>query len=117
VKEIDAPCVFLKRMQDPRRFGVPRMRDGRIVDILEKPHRPPTPYAITGLYSYPPDVFDIIRTLKPSRRGELEISEVNAHYAKRGLLEYRIVTGFWSDAGTPDSFAGATAWASAQRAK
>lgn len=92
--------VFLKQVNDPRRYGVPEIVNGRIVRILEKPERPPSAYAVTGIYFYGPDVFDRIRTLRPSDRGELEITDVNNHYAAEGRLGYSLLSGWWTDAGT-----------------
>jgi glucose-1-phosphate thymidylyltransferase len=83
-----------------RHLGVPRMDgEGRIVKIMEKPKRPPSDYAVTGIYMYDAKVFDVIRELKPSLRGELEITDVNNWYIGRGVMEYDILKGFWGDAG------------------
>lgn len=103
--------IFLKKVSDPQRFGVPVLEGKRVVKILEKPKVPPTPYAVSGLYQYDADVFKIIRKLKPSTRGELEITDVNNAYIHRGQLKAEFVKGFWSDAGTFDSLARATQWA------
>ncbi|MCZ8513610.1 sugar phosphate nucleotidyltransferase [Paenibacillus filicis] len=92
--------VFLKKVGDPGRYGVPELVNGRISRILEKPERPPSKYAVTGIYLYESDVFDIIRTLKPSARGELEITDVNNVYAAEGRLGYSLLSGWWTDAGT-----------------
>lgn len=92
--------VFLKEVADPRRYGVPVLENGRIASIQEKPEQPPSEYAVTGIYLYESDVFDIIRGLKPSARGELEITDVNNVYASQGRLGYRILSGWWTDAGT-----------------
>ena len=75
----------------------------KITKIIEKPRNPKTPYAVVGVYMYDADVFKIVRTLKPSRRGELEITDVNNAYLRRGGLEYDILKGFWTDAGTFES--------------
>lgn len=94
--------ILLKQMDDPehlRHLGVPIIENGRILYIREKPASPPSQYAVTGIYMYPPDVFDIIRSLKPSARGELEITDVNNAYIDRGELEYDVLEGFWGDAG------------------
>jgi glucose-1-phosphate thymidylyltransferase len=95
--------VFLKAVPDPQRFGVAEVRDGRIVGIEEKPAQPKSDLAVTGIYMYGPDVFEIIATLKPSGRGELEITDVNHHYATAGTLSYDVFDGWWTDAGTFES--------------
>lgn len=95
--------LLLKKVEDPERFGVVELKGNKIVRIVEKPKRPKSPYIVTGFYLYDPRVFDIIRTLKPSGRGELEITDVNNHYLQEGLLEYDLLEGFWTDAGTFDS--------------
>lgn len=95
--------VLLKEVPDPHRFGVPEFEDGAIVSIHEKPECPPSNYAVTGIYFYDSDVFDIARTLEPSRRGELEITDVNNTYLQRGELTYDILEGWWTDAGTFES--------------
>ncbi len=96
-------CILLKRVPDPERFGVPVFRGRRIVAIEEKPRRPKSQYAVTGIYMYDARVFDVIRTLKPSRRGELEITDVNNWYLRRGELSYEMLRGWWTDAGTFDA--------------
>ena len=95
--------VFLKEVANPARFGVPKMADGRITEIVEKPKTPPTPYAVTGLYMYDGRAFDIIRTLKPSARGEIEVTDLNNFYAREGTLTYEILPGKWLDTGAFDS--------------
>lgn len=95
--------IFLKRVSDPQRFGVAEIKAGRIVGIEEKPAQPKSDLAVTGIYMYCADVFNIIRTLKPSGRGELEISDVNDHYAAAGRLGYDELKGWWTDAGTFES--------------
>lgn len=95
--------IFLKNVPDANRFGVAEIQGSKIINIEEKPKNPKTNYAVTGFYLYDSDVFDIIRTLKPSARNEYEITDVNNHYIKKGLLDYYIVNGFWSDAGTFES--------------
>jgi glucose-1-phosphate thymidylyltransferase len=87
-------------MPDPHRFGVPEIADGRIVSIEEKPREPKSEYGITGIYFYDASVFDIIRTLKPSARGELEITDVNTAYIAKEQLRYDVLDGWWTDAGT-----------------
>lgn len=95
--------VLLKKVPDPERFGVATFKKGKITGIAEKPLKPKGPYAVIGLYMYDATVFSFIRTLKPSRRGELEITDVNNWYLKRGRLEYDILNGFWTDAGQFES--------------
>jgi glucose-1-phosphate thymidylyltransferase len=99
--------ILLKQVPNPHRFGVARISDGRIVGIDEKPEKPESDYAVTGIYFYDDSVFDIIRTLRPSGRGELEISDVNNAYIAKGLLEYDILDGWWTDAGTFESLTAA----------
>ena len=91
--------VYLKRVPNPQAYGVAELRAGRIANIIEKPKRPKTDLAVIGIYMYDATVFDIIRKLKPSGRGELEITDVNNAYIERGQLEYEILDGWWADAG------------------
>src|SRR5436309_10974738 len=95
--------IHLKKVENAQRFGVPVINGERIVKIEEKPRFPKSDYAVTGLYMYDHTVFDIVRTLKPSGRGELEITDVNNAYIDRNEITYGIVDGWWSDAGTFDS--------------
>jgi len=95
--------VLLKEVPDPQRFGVAEIKDGKIITIEEKPKRPKSNLAITGIYVYDSKVFDIIKTLRPSARGELEITDVNNKYIQQGELTYNILKGLWTDAGTPES--------------
>jgi glucose-1-phosphate thymidylyltransferase len=95
--------ILLKEVPDPERFGVPVFDGDRIVEIEEKPEKPKSKYAVTGIYMYDPEVFDIIKTLKPSERGELEITDVNNSYLRRGTLTYSVLEGWWTDAGTFES--------------
>ncbi len=97
--------VMLKEVPDPHRFGVAEVQDGKVLGIEEKPKRPKSNYAVTGVYFHDNQVFDIIRTLRPSGRGELEITDVNNAYLKRGELTYGVMNGWWSDAGTFESLA------------
>lgn len=99
----EGAMVFLKEVKDPQRFGVAELDGDKIVSIEEKPKNPKSNYAVTGLYVYDKNVFSVIKTLKPSARGELEITDVQNAYIKNGLLNYSILKGFWSDAGTFDS--------------
>jgi glucose-1-phosphate thymidylyltransferase len=92
--------VLLKEVEDPSRYGVPHLSDNKIDYIEEKPETPPSNYSVTGIYLYSDSVFDIIRTIHPSRRGELEITDVNNVYAALGKLSYHILKGWWIDAGT-----------------
>jgi glucose-1-phosphate thymidylyltransferase len=91
--------VYLKEVANPRAYGVADLQGDRIVRIVEKPKQPKSKYAVIGIYMYDPEVFDIIRTLKPSGRGELEITDVNNAYLRRGQLHYDILDGWWADAG------------------
>jgi glucose-1-phosphate thymidylyltransferase len=95
--------ILLKEVKDPQRFGVPVFDKDRILRIEEKPKVPKSPYAVTGIYCFDHDVFDIIRTLKPSARGELEITDVNNVYIERGLMTWDLLEGWWTDAGTFES--------------
>lgn len=95
--------IHLKKVENPQRFGVPVFSGDRILKIEEKPKAPKSDYAVTGLYMYDSAVFDIIKTLKPSGRGELEITDVNNAYVERGDMTYAVIDGWWSDAGTFDS--------------
>ncbi|MEM7229916.1 MAG: sugar phosphate nucleotidyltransferase [Planctomycetota bacterium] len=100
--------ILVKEVDDPERFGVARIEDGRVAEIIEKPSDPPSRYAVTGIYMYDNDVFEICRTLKPSHRGELEITDVNNAYIERGNLTYSVLDGWWTDAGTIESLYRAT---------
>ncbi|MBI2822715.1 MAG: NTP transferase domain-containing protein [Acidobacteria bacterium] len=95
--------ILLKEVDDPQRFGVPELNGRQVVRIEEKPAFPKSPYAVTGIYMYDSGVFDIIRTLEPSGRNELEITDVNNAYIERGLMTYDVMEGWWTDAGTFDS--------------
>ncbi len=101
--EQQGACVFLKKMKDARRFGVAELKDDKIVNIEEKPQSPKSDLAVTGFYLYDNNVFNIIQNLKPSGRGELEITDVNNYYIKEGLMKANIVEGNWTDAGTFES--------------
>jgi glucose-1-phosphate thymidylyltransferase len=100
--------ILLKEVPDPERFGVAEIVKGKVKRILEKPKRPLSNYAVIGIYFYDCRVFDIIKTLKPSGRGELEITDVNNRYLELGELSYSILKGWWTDAGTFDSLRRAT---------
>lgn len=97
--------VALKQVPDPGRYGVAELEGERIVGIEEKPKQPKSDYAVAGVYLYPTDVFNVIKTLRPSARGELEITDVNRHYLEQGRLGYTILPGYWTDAGTLESLA------------
>jgi glucose-1-phosphate thymidylyltransferase len=94
--------ILLAHEEDPehlRHLGVPELDDGRVLRIVEKPENPPSSYCVTGIYFYDADVFDVIPTLEPSGRGELEITDVNNWYVSQGTMEYDVLEGFWGDAG------------------
>jgi glucose-1-phosphate thymidylyltransferase len=95
--------ILLKEVEDPERFGVPELHGERIVRIDEKPSNPKSNYAVTGIYMYDRRVFDFCRNLKPSARGELEITDVNNAYIREGDLYYDVLEGWWTDAGTFES--------------
>jgi len=97
--------IFLKKVSDAKRFGVAEVDEssGLVLGIEEKPDVPKSDYAVTGLYIYDSGVFEIIKTLKPSSRGELEITDVNNEYIGRGDMQYSVLDGYWSDAGTFES--------------
>lgn len=96
--------ILLKEVHDPERFGVATVQpDGKVQKIVEKPKEPETNLAVIGIYMYDADVFDICRTLKPSDRGELEITDVNNEYVRRGTLTADVLQGWWTDAGTFES--------------
>ncbi len=95
--------IILKEVPDPERFGVPIFEEGKVVRIEEKPKAPKSRYAVIGIYMYDATVFDRIRKLKPSGRGELEISDVNNLYLEDGTMTYSILEGWWTDAGTFES--------------
>lgn len=97
--------ILIKEVSDPHRYGVPELDGQNIVAIEEKPKNPKSDYAVTGIYMYDSDVFSVIRTLRPSARGELEITDVNNAYIERGQLTYDILPGWWTDAGTHASWA------------
>ena len=100
MKQKDGAKIFLKEVQDPERFGVAVLNGDKVVRIDEKPKKPESNYAVIGIYMYDGSVFDIIKTLKPSGRGELEITDVNNAYIQRGMMTYEILDGWWTDAGT-----------------
>ncbi|MBI3991241.1 MAG: NTP transferase domain-containing protein [Candidatus Omnitrophica bacterium] len=95
--------ILLKKVTDPERFGVAEIKDNKIISIEEKPKKPKSNYIVTGIYMYDSRVFDIIKTLKPSGRGELEITDVNNAYIKKGQMKFGILKDWWTDAGTFES--------------
>ncbi len=95
--------IFLKQTDEAQRFGVAEIKGDRVVRIEEKPEDPKSNLAVTGFYLYDEEVFDIIKMLKPSKRGELEITDVNNAYIKNGMMSYAAVEGYWTDAGTYDT--------------
>ncbi len=100
--------ILLKKVPDPERFGVPELDGDSIVRIEEKPAAPKSPYAVTGIYMFDETVFDKIRTLNRSARGELEITDVNNQYIQEGAMTWSELEGWWTDAGTIDSLRRAT---------
>lgn len=103
LKEEEA-LIVLKEVKDPERFGIAQLKEGRVVDVVEKPKKPIGNLCVTGIYAYTPKVFDVIREVKPSGRGEMEISDVNRFYAQAGRLKYHILKDWWTDAGTLETF-------------
>ena len=99
-KQKNGAKIFLKEVEDPQRFGVATLDGDKVSKIVEKPENPETNYAVIGIYMYDNTVFDIIRTLAPSGRGELEITDVNNAYINSGAMTYEILDGWWTDAGT-----------------
>ncbi|AZH31404.1 sugar phosphate nucleotidyltransferase [Paenibacillus sp. M-152] len=97
--------ILLQQVQDPHRFGVAELEGERIVSIEEKPKNPKSNFAVTGIYMFDHNVFEIVKTLKPSARGELEITDVNNAYIANGTLTYDVLQGWWTDAGTHPSLA------------
>ena len=99
-RQKDGARILIKDVPDPERFGTVELKGDRIVGVEEKPKRPKSNYIVTGIYMYDNRVYDIIKTLKPSARGELEITDVNNDYIRRGKMSYDILDGWWTDAGT-----------------
>lgn len=102
--------VFVKEVPDPHRFGIAEIKGDKIIGIEEKPAAPKTNYAVLGLYLYDPDVFEKIKRLQPSERGELEITDLNNMYIKEGRMNFGVVKGPWFDAGTFESLLSAANW-------
>ncbi|WP_019915141.1 sugar phosphate nucleotidyltransferase [Paenibacillus sp. HW567] len=103
--QISGAKILIQKVSDPQRFGVPELQGDKIVSIEEKPQLPKSSFAVTGIYMFDSSVFDIIKTLSPSHRGELEVTDVNNAYIKRNQLTYDILDGWWTDAGTHASLA------------
>ena len=99
----DGAKILLKEVPDPERFGVAEVKSGRLVNIVEKPRQPKSNLAVIGIYMFDARVFDIIKTLKPSDRGEFEITDVNNAYVKEGKMTWEMLQGWWTDAGTFES--------------
>ena len=95
--------ILLKHVPDPERFGVPVLQGKKVTGIEEKPKKPKSSYAVIGIYFYDAEVFDIVKTLKPSKRGELEITDVNNAYIRKGTMTAEVLKGWWTDAGTIES--------------
>ena len=102
-KQTSGARFFLKKMDNPSRFGIAEIKNNEIINIEEKPENPKSNLAIMGIYMYDQQVFDIIRTIKPSARGEYEITDINNFYIKNDTVTYKILDGFFSDAGTFES--------------
>lgn len=97
--------ILIQKVKDPERYGVAQLNGDKIISIEEKPKKPKSDYCVTGIYMYDNRVFDVIKALKPSKRGELEITEVNNWYINDGSLKYDILNNWWTDAGTFESLA------------
>ncbi|MEM7816613.1 MAG: sugar phosphate nucleotidyltransferase [Candidatus Aenigmatarchaeota archaeon] len=100
LKQKEGAKILIKKIKNPERFGVVELKNKKIISIEEKPKKPKSNYIVTGIYMYDNRVFDFIRKLKKSNRGEYEITDVNNMYLKEGLLTYDILDGFWTDCGT-----------------
>jgi glucose-1-phosphate thymidylyltransferase len=103
MKQPKGAKIFLKEVDDPERFGVAELKGKNVVGIEEKPKKAKSNFAVTGIYMFDNEVFSIVKTLKPSGRGELEITDVNNAYVRQGTLTCEILDGWWTDAGTFDS--------------
>jgi len=91
--------IFLKKVKNPKAYGVAEITNGRVVNIIEKPKKPKSDLAVIGIYMYDNEVFDVVKTLKPSARGELEVTDINNAYIQQGTMTYSILKSFWADAG------------------
>lgn len=96
--------ILIQEVEDPERYGVAELEGEKVISIDEKPQEPKSNFAVTGIYFYDAKVFECIKTLKPSGRGELEITDVNNYYIKQGQMKSSVLDGWWTDAGTPDSY-------------
>ncbi len=103
MKQDGGAKVLLKKVPDPERFGVAEVKGNKIIGIEEKPKKPKSDLAVTGIYMYDARVFDIIKPLKPSKRGELEITDVNNAYIRQGDMTFDVLDGWWTDCGTFES--------------
>jgi len=103
--------IFLKEVKNPKRFGVAKIKDKKVISIEEKPKKPKSNLAVIGLYMYDSKLFDIIKTLKPSKRGEYEVTDLNNIYIKKKEMTYEIIDGYWNDAGTFSALLDASNWA------
>jgi glucose-1-phosphate thymidylyltransferase len=99
-KQQQGAKILLKEVPYPERFGVAEIQDKKIIKIIEKPKQPKSNYAVTGIYMYDQEVFSVIKSLKPSDRGEMEITDVNNYYLENNTLTYDVLPGWWADAGT-----------------
>lgn len=100
----DEAFVVLKEVPDPERFGIAEIKEGKIIDVVEKPKNPKGNLCVTGIYAYTPSVFEVLREIQPSRRGEMEISDVNRFYARAGKLKHYVLKKWWIDAGTLEAY-------------
>lgn len=110
----NSACIYLKRVSDPHRYGVAVFSEAGVEVIIEKPTEPPSDFAVTGVYVFPPDVFSVIENLVPSHRGEYEITDVNNHYLRTGRMKSQVMAGYWTDAGTVESYLHANALVSSE---
>lgn len=108
LKQPKGAKILLKEVDDPERFGVAEVKGNNILSIIEKPKKPKSKYAVTGIYMFDSRVFDIIKALKPSDRGELEITDVNNDYISRGEMTFDVLDGYWTDCGTHESLLNAS---------
>ena len=91
--------IFLKKVSNPKAYGVAEVKGGQVLNIVEKPKKPKSDLAVIGIYMYDNEVFEIVKTLKPSARGELEVTDINNAYIRTGTMTYSVLKGFWADAG------------------
>jgi len=111
ISKISMAKIFLMEVEDPERYGVAEIENGKVINIEEKPKNPKTNLASVGIYFYSPNSFNRIKTLKPSKRGEIEVTDLNNSYVKEGKMKYSIINGFYSDAGTLESYKKVNQWA------